>query len=430
MYDVIIIGGGLGYAAAIVLSKAGKNVALIEKNLNHLGGTCLHNGCIPSKNLLHRAKTVLESSEDVFNQNAALSLEKLQEKIKSIIDSHTKAVTSQLKAAGVKLIEGEGFVVDDGVEVNGKILKSEYIIIADGSSPRIPEGIEVDRKHIITSKEALEFTKIPKEISVYGSGAIGLEMASLFAALGSRVNLIYRHEHISKKFPQNITEKLEEQLKAIGVNLMPNSTITEAKTKNSKVICKINDKEFTTPYLLIATGRVPNTGIVKTEKIKIEKGIVTDEYFRTTMPKVFAVGDCNGKLLLAHAARAQALNVASQILGKKEKLNLDNIPKFIYTLPLSYASVGKIAEKKATFPLSYLGICGSYLGDERGVVNLYVDNENFITGADVLAPNAEEIIGAVTTALNAELDVETFKKAVFPHPTYSEAIDRALRRMK
>ena len=232
MYDVIIIGGGLGYAAAIVLSKAGKKVALIEKNLNHLGGTCLHNGCIPSKNLLHRAKTVLESSEDVFNQNGKLSFEKLQEKIKNIIDSNTKAITAQLKAAGAQLIEGEGFVVDDGVEVNGKILKSEFIIIADGSSPRIPEGIEVDRKHIITSKEALEFTKIQKEISIYGSGAIGLEMASLFAALGSRVNLIYRHEHISKKIPQNITEKLEEQLKAIGVNLMPNSTITEAKTKN------------------------------------------------------------------------------------------------------------------------------------------------------------------------------------------------------
>ena len=163
MYDVIIIGGGLGYAAAIVLSKAGKKVALIEKNLNHLGGTCLHNGCIPSKNLLHRAKTVLESSEDVFNK-AALSLEKLQEKIKNITDSHTKAITAQLKTAGAQLIEGEGFVVDDGVEVNGKILKSEFIIIADGSSPRIPEGIDIDRNHIITSKEALEFTKIPKEI--------------------------------------------------------------------------------------------------------------------------------------------------------------------------------------------------------------------------------------------------------------------------
>ena len=115
MYDVIIIGGGLGYAAAIVLSKAGKKVALIEKNINHLGGTCLHNGCIPSKNLLHRGKTLLELSEDVVEGKAKINLSKLQEKIKFHIQNSAKAVRAQCKAAGVELIEGEGFVTDEGV---------------------------------------------------------------------------------------------------------------------------------------------------------------------------------------------------------------------------------------------------------------------------------------------------------------------------
>ncbi|GAB6073384.1 dihydrolipoyl dehydrogenase family protein [Nautilia lithotrophica] len=430
MYDVVLIGGGLNYAAAIVLSKAGKNVALIEKNLKHLGGTCLHNGCIPSKNLLHRAKTELESKEDVFNKTAHINLQKLQEKIKTRIEKSTKAVTSQCKAAGVDLIEGEAFVTDEGVEVNGEILKSEYIIIGTGSYPRIPEGIEYDGKKIITSDEALNLNHIPKEISIYGTGAIGLEMASLFASLGSKVNLIFRHEHISKKFPQIIMEKLENQLKALGINLISDFPIQKAFVKNNEVIIQSGDKTISTEYLLVAVGRVPNTDVVKTDKIRISKGIETDEYFQTSMPGVYAIGDCNGKLLLAHAARAQALNVADQILGKKEKLNLNNIPKFIYTLPLSYASVGIQSEKEAVFPLSYLGISGSMFGDENGIVILYTDEENFITGADILAPNAEELIGIITTAVEAELDIKTFKKVTFPHPTYSEAIDRVLRRLR
>jgi dihydrolipoamide dehydrogenase len=430
MYDVIIIGGGLGYAAAIVLGKAGKKVALIEKDLNHLGGTCLHNGCIPSKNLLHRAKTLLELKEGFFEKTPTLNLSKLQEHIKRIITSHTKGVTAQLKAAGVELIEGIGYVTDNGVEVNGKTLKSEYIIIATGSSPRKPEGIEFDYKKIITSKEALNFKHIPKEISIYGSGAIGLEMASFFASVGSKVNLIYRHDTISRKFPEIITQKLQEQLKNIGVNLMPNSPISKAVVKDNKVIMTINNKEISTEYLLVAAGRVPNVDVIKTNKISLSKGIDTDEYFQTSMPGVYAVGDCNGKLMLAHAARAQALNIAEQILGKKEKLNLNNIPKFIYTLPLSYASIGVTSKKEAFFPINYLGISGSYFGDELGIVKIYADEEGFITGADIFAPNAEEIIGTISVALASEIDINTFKKAVFPHPTYSEAIDRALRRFR
>ena len=430
MYDVIIIGGGLGYAAAIVLSKAGKKVALIEKDLNHLGGTCLHNGCIPSKNLLHRAKTLLELKEDVFEGKAKIELSKLQDKIQNIISSHTKGVTAQLKAAGVELIEGEGYVIDNGVEVNGKTLEAKNIIIATGSRPREPKEIEFDYKHIITSKEALQFKKVPKEISIYGSGAIGLEMASFFASIGTKVNLIYRHETISRRFPETITQKLEEQLKEIGVNLMPNSPIEKAYTKNNKAVMVINGKEITTEYLLVAAGRIPNTDVVKTDKISVSKGIDTDEYFETTMAGVYAVGDCNGKLLLAHAARAQALNVANTILGKKEKLILENIPKFIYTLPLSYASIGTLSSKIAEFPISYLGISGSYPGDERGIVRIYADDEGFITGADVFAPNAEEIIGILSATLAGEMDIPTLDRAVFPHPTYSEAIDRAIRRFR
>ncbi|WP_457560917.1 dihydrolipoyl dehydrogenase family protein [Caminibacter sp.] len=426
MYDVICIGGGLNYAAAVVLAKKLK-VALIEKDLNHLGGTCLHEGCIPSKNLLHRTKAVFESSEDVFKKKSEIDLKKLQEKISSHIQKTTKAIINQCKIAGVELIEGEAFVVDEGVEVNDKILKAKHIIIGTGSKPRIPEGIEYDGKRIITSNEAIKFTTFPKEISIYGSGAIGLEMATFFAINGTKVNLIFRHEHISNKISPDIVENIEAQLQKIGVNLMPNLSINSAVVKNNKVV--IND-EMKTDYLLVATGRIANTEVVKTDKIKVTRAIEVNEYFETSMPGVYAIGDCNGKLNLAHSARAQALNVANQILGKKEKLNLNNIPKFFYTIPLSYAVVGKTTQKSSEFPLNHLGIASAISGSELGVAKIYVDDDNFISGAELFAPNAEELIGIIATAVTAEMDVELLEKVVFPHPTFSEEIDRAIRRIR
>jgi len=429
MYDVICIGGGLNYPASVVLAKAGLKVALIEKKLNHLGGTCLHEGCIPSKNLLHRAKTVIESTEDVFKSKALIDFDKLHEKTAQNIQRNTKGIIAQCKAKGIELIEGEAYITDKGVEVNSKTLTAKHIMIGTGATPRIPEGIEIDGKRIITSKEALTL-KPPKELTIYGSGAIGLEMAGLFASAGTKVNLVFRHEHISKKMNEEIMLTIEENLKELGINLIPNTSIKKAINKNNKVQIETNNGEMTTEYLLVATGRIANTSVVRNDKIKISRGIDTNEYFETTMPNVYAIGDCNAKLMLAHAARAQALNVANQILGKKELLNLDNIPKFIYTMPLSYAAVGIITENAYSFPISHLGISKSMLDDEKGKLIIYVDKDDFIKGAEILAPNAEELISIFVTALIGEMDVATMEKAVFPHPTYSEVIDRVLRRVK
>ena len=428
MYDSIIIGGGLGYVSAVLLGKSGKKVALIEKNLANLGGTCLHSGCIPSKNLLHRAKTLMELKEPYFENRSSINMQKLQNHIQNVIISHTDSIKAQLKKAGVELIEGKACVNENGVEVNNARLSAKNIILACGSTPRIPENLKLSQR-VITSDTALKLSTVPKEISIYGSGAIGLEMAGFFASLSCRVNLIYRHSKISSKIPPEIVKAIETQLKKAGVNLIPNAQITSAVTKKDKAVFMINSTEYTSDYLLLTTGRTPNTSAVKTDKIKVQKAIVCDEYFQTSMPGVFAIGDCNGKLMLAHSARAQAINVANQILGKKEKLNLQNIPKFIYTLPLSYASIGEKSEKSETFYFKNLGISKSYIGDENGIITVYSKNGK-ISGADIFAPYAEELIGIIATALEAELDINTFKKVTFPHPTYSEAIDRALRKFR
>jgi len=428
MYDVICIGAGLNYSAAVVLAKAGKKVALIEKSLNHIGGTCLNEGCIPSKNLLHRTKALFETNEEVFEGEKKINLSKLQEKINSSIEKSRSSVTAQIKAAGIELIEGEAKVIDENkVKVNDKVLEAKYIIIGTGSYPFIPDGIEYNGKNIITSNEAIKMKKFPKEIVIYGSGAIGLEFASFFAINGVKTTLIFRHENLSRKFPPEIDEKIQNLLEKNGVKLMKNTSITSAKG-DKKVSIETNNGKIETEMLLVATGRRPKVDVIETDKIKVSKGIEVNEYFQTTLPNVFAIGDCNGKLQLAHAARAQALNVADFILGKKELLNLDNIPKFIYTMPLSYANVGIRTENKATFPIKYLGIRAAIPYAEEGEIILYTDENKFIAGADIFSPYAEEIIGIITTAIESEIDVETFKKVTFPHPTFSESIDRVLRR--
>ena len=428
MYDVICIGGGLNYAAAVILAKAGKKVALIEKNLNHIGGTCLHNGCIPSKNLLHRAKIALESKEEVFSHKAKVNFKKLVQKTSKNLEFRTEAILKQIKSSGVEIIEGEAKVTKDGIEVNGEVLTSTYTIIATGSRPKVL-NFNYDKKRIITSNEALTLEEIPKEISVYGSGAIGLEMASLFASLGSKVNLIYRKDKVTK-FHEKINENLEKQLREIGINLMPNTEIIDAKVENNEVIIKTNKEEFKTQYLLLALGREPNIELIQTDEIEVDKYIKVDDYFRTTKENIFAIGDVNGKVLLAHAARAEALNVVDQILGKNERLDLNLIPKFIYTLPLGYATIGETTENLAVFKVANLGISNSSYLDNLGIIVIYVDDDKFVKGAEIFAPNAEELIGIMATALAGEMDINTLKKAIFPHPTYSEMVDRVVRKVR
>jgi dihydrolipoamide dehydrogenase len=220
--------------------------------------------------MLHRAKTVLESGEDVFKEKAKLDIKKLLDKTFERIKKNTDGVLMQLKAAGVEVIEGTGYIMDNGIEVNNKKLSAKYIIIGTGSHPRIPEGIEVDNKKIITSKNVFSLTSLPKHIAIYGSGPIGLEFAGYFAALGVKVDLIFRHEHISKKIAPEITQKIEEQLKLIGVNLVANTSITKASA-NKKVEMQTNNGKLSADMLLVATGRIPNTWMIKTDKIKISK---------------------------------------------------------------------------------------------------------------------------------------------------------------
>jgi dihydrolipoamide dehydrogenase len=438
MYDIIYIGGGLNYAGAIVAAKNSLKVALIEKSLAELGGVCLHKGCIPSKMFLHFANTIRESRNDIFVGSLNINMQTLVEKKNRLVKNVTKAVTAQ--CGNIDLIEGEAKITaPHKVTVDDKIYEAKYIVIGSGSSAFIPDGIEYDKKDIITSNEVLDLITLPKDIAIYGDGAIGLEMASFFAASGIKVTLISRAKGELTRAHPLIQDALQKQIEKEGILHLTDHPIKIAKTTSKGVHITFEDKS--SKYfekMLVATGRKPNIDVVKTDKIKVERGIITDENFESTLKDHYAIGDCNGKLQLAHAARAQTLFVTHKIIGKKPKmLNLDNVVKFIHTLPMSYATVGQnrasleqkgISFKESVMPLNRFSLSAVY-GASDGFVIVYADNDGFILGGELFAPNAEELIAPLAMALAGEMDVSLAQKTIMAHPTFSEALERAYFRL-
>ncbi|SFV66672.1 Dihydrolipoamide dehydrogenase of branched-chain alpha-keto acid dehydrogenase [hydrothermal vent metagenome] len=433
MYDIIYIGGGLNYAGAIVAAKNGKKVALIESDMNQLGGVCLHKGCIPSKMFLHYSNLIYESQNEIVKGSLHLDMKTLFEKKDALLKSVTKVVQKQ--CSHIELIEGKGkLVAPHQVEVNGRVIEGEYIIIGTGSSPFIPDGIAYNAKDIIISDDVLNLQKLPKKIAIYGTGAVGLEMASFFATAGVEVTLINRNDKLLKKVHPTIESALQAQLEKLGVNILSNHPISKARsTKKGVHIAYEDGSSNYIEMLLVATGRKPNVDVIACEGVSIKDGIVTDAYFETTLAKHYAIGDCNGKLQLAHAARAEALNVTQQILGNNPRvLNLEHVVKFIHTLPMSYAVVGKtkmqlesegIQYKESLVTLNQFTY-SVYNHASKGLMVSFVDEEGFILGAEILAPNAEELIATVAMSLAGEMDATQAKRTILAHPTFSEALER------
>lgn len=438
MYDIIYIGGGLNYAGAIVAAKNGLKVALVETSLDQLGGVCLHKGCIPSKMFLHHANTVRQSKESVFTGEIALDMPVLTARKNKLLAAATKAVNAQ--CSQFELIEGKGYVVaPHRIEVEGTVYEAEYIVIGTGSSPFIPEGIDYDGEAIITSNDVLELQKLPKDIAIYGDGAIGLEMACFFASCDVEVTLISRSDKLLRRSHPLIQSAMEKEMERLGITHLKNNSVTNAQASNNGVNITFSDgTSGHFEQMLVATGRQPNTDVIATDEIVVKRGIETDEWFETSLAKHYAVGDCNGKVQLAHAARAEALNVTMQILGKNpEKLNLDHVVKFIHTLPMSYATVGEnrysLENNKRSFNESVIKLnhfTGSaFHHSGGGSMIVYADEEGVILGAEILAPDAEELIAPVAMALAGGMKASEASKTIMAHPSFSEALERAYFRL-
>jgi dihydrolipoamide dehydrogenase len=434
MYDIIYIGGGLNYAGAIMAAKKGLKVALVEKDLKQLGGVCLHKGCIPSKMFLHYAKIAHQSQNNIFEGSLKLNMKTLVGKKDKLISSAAKAVTAQCK--DIELIEGEGIIKKaNQVSVNDKVYEAKHIVIGTGSSAYIPDGIVYDAEQIITSDEVLNLQELPQEICIYGAGAIGLEMASFFASNGVKVSLLSRSKGIQKQAHHLIQKAMLGQLEYMGINFLEEHTITKAVSRSNEVVISLEDREdLHTPMLLVCAGRKANLSVIQTEDIKVSEGIQTDEYFQSSLKYHYAVGDCNAKLQLAHAARAQVINVTQRILAQKVPvLDLSRVVQFIHTLPMSVASVGQTSHDTQGLSAGIVKLnafsASNFHEANKGVMIVYADNDKFIVGAEILAPDAEELIAPIAMALAGEMDTNLASKTIMAHPSFAEALERVYFRL-
>lgn len=446
--NIIIIGGGSGgYVSAIRLSRLGNRVTLIEKD--KVGGTCLNYGCIPTKSLYRNAE-VFSSLKDLesFGIGSAgdftLDISKVQERKQGITDTLVGGIEQLLKANNVKVIKGEARILKGNrISVDGEEMSFDSLVIATGSSSFVPPIKGADREGVITSTEMLEFTEVPENLVIIGGGVIGMEFAGIMNAFGSKVTVVEALPSILPGIDSEMVKRMNPMLKKKGIEVFTSAMVSEIIEEDGvlKVLAttKKGEMSFTGNKVLIATGRKPNTQGFGLEDIGIEfdrKGIRVNEHFETNVPGIYAVGDVNGKLLLAHAAAAQAEYVAERISGHEARIG-QNIPACVFMFP-ELAMVGMTEDTLKENGTPYtsskflFGANGKALtlGHGEGLVKVLCDEKEKVVGVHILGPHASDLIHEAVVIVEKGLTVEEIRPMVHAHPTLSEGFYEAVLGLK
>lgn len=446
LYDLIVIGGGPGgYLAAERAGHAGLKTLLIEKRF--LGGVCLNEGCIPSKALLYSAKIYdyarfsekygVKSQGVEFDHGVAMAR---KNKVVNTLVSGIKAV---LKSNHVTIVEGEATIEgrdDEGFKVsaNGEVYMAKRLLIATGSMPIVPpipgvkEGVESGL--ILTNREILDIDHIPSSLVIVGGGVIGLEMASYFNSVGSKVTIIEMLPNIAGPTDKDISNILLKSYQKKGIEFKLSSKVVEVK-KNS-VVFEANGKteEIAADKVLLSIGRRAVTQGLGLEAIGVELdrgAVVTDRYGKTNIPGVYAAGDVNGKSMLAHTAYREAEVCINNIIGKKDIMRYNAIPSVIYTNP-EVAGVGETEETATKKGIEFecanitMNYSGRYVAENEGgngICKVLVDKKyRNIIGVHMIGSYASEMIFGAGLMIETEMKVDDIKELVFPHPTVCEVI--------
>src|SRR5215510_1704249 len=456
-YDVVVIGAGMaGYVAAIRAAQLGMKVAVVEKQ-PALGGTCLIWGCIPTKALLehaHALKVVQNAKEWGVTLPAgtpALDMGQVQTRKDRIVGGLTKGVEYLFKKNKIDWIKGTARLAGKGkVEVfegQKQTLQVKEIIVATGSAPRSVPGIEIDRKRVITSDEAIHLREVPKSLIVLGSGAVGVEFASIYRRFGGEVTVIELLPRLVPLEDEAISAELEKSFKKQGIKSLTGTTVTKATVTDAGVDVEARDANGRTmklsgDMLLVATGRGPFTAGLGAEDIglTLEKGYIrVDEMYRTNVPNVSAIVDVitlgtRAHPQLAHVSSAEGILVAERLAGQEVPLlNYDHVPSCTYCDP-EIGSVG-LTERQArqmgydvrvgSFPYGVLGRA-KMAGETEGFVKIISEKKyDEILGVHMIGPRSTELVAEATLALRLECTVEELIRTIHAHPTMSEAVGEA-----
>ena len=452
-FDVIVIGAGPGgYHAAIRASQLGLTVGLVEKDdgtgIGGLGGVCLNWGCIPSKSLLKNAELLNEMRNP---EEWGFSFKEFKADISKAID-RSRAVSSKLtqgiayliKKNKIELFMGTAkFLSSTKIEVGNEILTGGNIIIATGARPRSLPNLEIDKKLIITSREALELRAKPNSIAIIGASAIGCEFAYFFNAYGVDVSLFEIMDRLVPKEDGEISKELERQFKKQGINAFTSSNIKNVtKNKNSVTLeYDLKGESFSKEFdkVMLGVGIQPNTDELSLDNAGIqldENGfIIVDEYMKTNVNGVFAIGDVTGKLPLAHVAFDQGI-LASEVIAGKEVQGISNyidMPRCTYCSP-QIASIGITEEQAIENKLNYsigkvpFQVAGKSIAinDSNGFAKVISDSvTGEILGAHIIGAEATEMIGEIGMLKYLEGTNEELHRLTHAHPTLSEVIKEA-----
>ncbi len=450
-FDLIVLGGGPGgYLAAERAGHAGLKTLLIEKR--SVGGVCLNEGCIPSKTLLNSAKVYEHAAHGatygVTTAEAAIDQKAVVARKKKVVSTLVGGIKGQLRANKVTLVsefgtiqgrDSEGFAVEAG----GKVYHGDRLLIATGSEavvppiPGVKENFEAGT--VLTNREILDLEEIPENLVVIGGGVIGLEMAAYFNTVGSKVTVIEMLDHIAGPTDREISAILQKNYEKKGVDFKLGCKVVEVKKDAVVYETPKGEKlEAKADKVLLSIGRRAVTRGFGLENLQVETcrtGIVTDSKGRTNVAGVWAAGDVNGKIMLAHTAYREAEVCINDILGKKDTMRYFAIPSVIYTNP-EVGAVGETEEsakekgidyKVGKVPMMYSGRYVAEVDNGDGICKVLVEKAtNKIIGVHIIGSYASEMIYGAALMLETEMRVDDVKELVFPHPTVCEVIREAI----
>lgn len=445
--DVLVIGGGPGgYVAAIKAAQLGADVCLIERD--KVGGTCLNRGCIPTKALWRNAE-ILNTLKHIKEfgielDGYSINIEEVQSRKQKVVDQLVSGIEQLLKSNKIEVINGTASLKDKNTiavtlfDGSIKELTAKNIIIATGSKTSIPPIEGADFEGILTSDELLNFKEIPKRLTIIGGGIIGMEFAGIFSAMGSMVTVINRSS-ILKRVDSDIVKRFSMSVKKKGVELITDCSVDKIEKRNGLFYVLGENKkgkyEVEAEALLIATGRDPLLENINLEGVGIEftkRGIKVDANYETNIKGIYAIGDVNGKNMLAHAASHQGISVAEKIMGI-ENSSHSPVPDCIFVFP-EISSVGITEDEAKEQGIKYnaskfmFGANGKALslGESEGFVKVLSNEQEEIIGVHIMGPHASDLIHEGTLAISAKLKVDDIKNTIHAHPTLSEAFHEAV----
>lgn len=446
---IVVIGGGPGgYVAAIRAAQLGAKVTLVERH--KIGGTCLNYGCIPTKTLYKNAELLntLKHIEDygITVDAYQIDVEKVQARKDQVVDQLVTGIAQLIKANGIEVIDGHAAFVDPKnlrvMTSSGETLSLTFddCIIATGSAPQMPPIEGIRSKKVVTSKELLEFDRIPKKLLIIGGGVIAMEFAGIFSAMGTEVDVVLRSDRLLREVDAEVAKRFTVGLKKKGINVHKNIQMTHIAEEGDDVVLygktEKGDVSFSADLILASTGRIPvleGLGLDEAGIAYTKKGITVDVQFQTNQAHIYAIGDVNGHIMLAHAASHQGIAAAEAIMGMAHAGNHDVVPNCIFVFP-EIACVGLDEEtakekgieiKKSKFLFGANGKALS-IGEPEGFVKVISDLNDVILGVHIMGPHASDLIHEGALAITQGLTVDAIANTIHAHPTLGEAFAEAV----